>query len=330
MAINSTKMKAVVFTSYGGPDVLKLKEVEKPIPKPNEVLVRVRAASLNAADWHIVRGKPFPVRFMVGSLSKPKKIIPGADMAGIVESVGSNVSKFKVGDEVFGDLSSSGWGAFAQYAIAKEQALAFKPENIGFEQAAASCLAAVTALQGLKKGNIHDGMNVLVNGASGGVGTFAVQIAKAFGAKVTAICSTEKVEMVRSIGADQVIDYKSEDFTKTKDRYDLIVAANGKTSVFDYKNLLKPNGTYVMIGGAGSQMTQAILLGPLLSIGSDKKLTNLMAKPNSSDLEVIADLLKTGKVVPVIDKVYKLEQAAEAMTYLEEGHARGKIILGID
>ena len=269
-------MKAIVVHKYGSPDVLQLKEVAKPTPKDDEVLVKVHAASVNAADLHFLRGKPFLMRLMGYGLLKPKNTILGADIAGRVEAVGSNVKQFQPGDEVFGDLSGSGWGGFAEYVCASEDALVLKPANMTFEQAAAVPIAAVTALQGLRdKGHIQPGQKVLINGASGGVGTFAVQIAKSFGAEVTAVCSTRNVDMVRSIGADHVIDYTQEDFTKNGQRYDLIIAANGYHSISDYKRALSPKGTYVMTGGSATQMFQAMLLGPWISRTGSKKMGNL-------------------------------------------------------
>ena len=274
-------MKAIVYTQYGAPsDVLHFKEVERPTPSDNEVLIKVHAASINAAEWHLVRADPFLARFATGLL-KPKNTIPGADVAGRVEAVGRSVKLFRPGDEVFGDLSACGWGAFAEYVCANENALALKPANMTFEQAAAVPLAAVTALQGLRdKGQIKAGQKVLINGASGGVGTFAVQIAKAFGAEVTAVCSTTKVDMVRSLGADRVIDYTQEDFTKNGHRYDLILAANGNRSISDYKRALAPKGRYVVTGGSMAQLLQAMLLGPLLSMAGRQNMRNVRARPN--------------------------------------------------
>ncbi len=323
-------MKAIVHTKYGPPDVLELKEVEKPIPNDNEVLVKIHAASVNAADWHIVRGKPFLMRLMGFGLIKPKNKIPGADMAGRVEAVGRNVKQFQPSDEVFGDLAKFGLGAFAEYVCAHENALALKPANISFEEAAAVPLAAVTALQGLRdKGQIQPGQKVLINGASGGVGTFAVQIAKSFGAEVTGVCSTRNLDMVRSIGADQVIDYTREDFTQNGQRYDLILAANGYHSISDYKRALSPEGTYVVTGGSMAQLFQAMLLGPWISMTGSKKMGSLSMRINQEDLVFMKELLEAGKVKPVIDRRYKLSEVAEALRYLEEGHARGKVVITV-
>jgi 2-desacetyl-2-hydroxyethyl bacteriochlorophyllide A dehydrogenase len=324
-----TTMNAVVYTHYGSPDVLQLKEVAKPTPKDDEVLIKIRAASVGAGSWHLLRGKPFLVRLSSG-LSRPKHPILGADIAGRVEQVGKNVTQFKIGDEVFGDLSKCGFGGFAEYVNAPENALVLKPTNLTFEQAAAVPVAAVTALQGLRdKGNIQAGQKVLINGASGGVGMFAVQLAKAFGAEVTAVCSTKNVDMVRTLGADHVIDYSKEDFTKNGQQYDLILAANGNRSIFEYRRALAPRGRYVMSGGSNSQFLQATLLGPLLSMTGSKKMLSLLAKPNQKDLAFIKELLEAGKLTPVLDRDYQLSQVPEAIRYLEEKHPKGKVIIKI-
>ena len=321
-------MKAIIYTKYGSPDVLEFKEVEKPTPKDDEVLVKVHAASLNAADWHLLRGKPFLVRLMGFGLLKPKNKILGADMAGRVEAVGRNVKQFQPGDEVFGEISECGFGAFAEYVCAPENALALKPASMAFDEAAAVPLAALTALRGLRdKGQIQPGQKVLINGASGGVGTFAVQIAKSFGAEVTAVCSTRNLDKARSIGADQVIDYTQDDFTKSGQRYDLILAANGYHSIWDYKRALSPKGIYVMVGGAMAQMYQAMFLGPLISKTGSKKMGFLLQKSNQEDLVFMRELLEAGKVVSVIDRRYPLSEVPEAIRYLEEGHARGKVVI---
>jgi NADPH:quinone reductase-like Zn-dependent oxidoreductase len=321
-------MKAIVYYNYGSPDVLKLEEVETPTPQDDEVLVKVHAASANAYDWHLLRADPFLVRLMGGGLLKPKNKILGADIAGRVEAVGRNVKQFRPGDEVFGDLSACGNGGFAEYVSVPENALALKPASMTFEGAAAVPMAAVTALQGLRdKGQIQSGQKVLINGASGGVGTFAVQIAKVFGAEVTAVCSTRNVEMARSIGADQIIDYMQEDFTQNGQRYDLILAANGHHPISDYKRALSPQGIYVCTGGSMAQIFQSMLLGPWMSIAGGRKMGNLAAKPNKKDLVFMKELLEAGKVAPVIDRCYPLPGTAEAIRYLGEGHARGKIII---
>jgi len=324
-------MKAIVYTKYGPPDVLELKEVEKPTPKDNEVLVKVYAASVNPADWHLMRGKPFFMRLFFGLL-KPKNKILGADIAGRVEAVGRNVKQFQPGDEVFGDIADCGWGGFAEYVCVTENALVLKPASMTFEEAASVPLAAVTALQGLRdKGQIQPGQKVLINGASGGVGTFAVQIAKSFGAEVTGVCSTRNLDMVRSIGADQVIDYTQEDFTQNGQRYDLIVDAVGNRSVSDYKRALSPKGICVIIGYSSPVLLfQHMFLGPCISMTGSKKI-GLMgeAKPNKKDLVFMKELLEGGKVVPVIDRRYPLSEVAEALRYLEEGHARGKVVITV-
>ena len=323
-------MKAIIATKYGSPDVLELREVEKPTPKPNEVLVKIEAAAVNAGDWHLLRADPFLIRFMYG-LTAPKHPILGSDMAGTVEAVGTDVTQFQPGDEVFGDLSGSGFGAFAEYATAPENRLAHKPAGLTFEEAAAVPVAAVTALQALRDhGQIAPGKKVLINGASGGVGTYAVQIAKALGAEVTGVCSTGKMEMVRSLGADHVIDYTQEDFTKNGQRYDLILAANGYQPLSAYERALSPQGIYVMSGGATAQMFQAMLLGPLKSKKEGKQMGNLLVKPTQADLLFMKELLEAGKVVPVIDRRYPLSQVPDAIRYLEAGHAKGKVVISLD
>ncbi len=323
-------MKAIVYTKYGPPDVLELKEVDKPTPSDDEVLVKVHAASVNHTDWYLVTGEPFVARLWSGLL-EPKNKIPGGDIAGRVEAVGVNVEQFQTGDEVYGDKAGCGWGAFAEYVCVPEKELALKPVSITFEEAAAVPQAAVSALQGLRnEGQIQPGQKVLINGASGGVGTFAVQIAKSFGAEVTGVCSTRKLEMVRSIGADQVIDYSQEDFTKTRQRYDLILATGGYHPISDYKRALSPKGIYVMIGGSTSQKLQAFLLGPWISMTGSKKIRSLNGKPNQKDLVFMNELLEDGKVVPVIDTRYPLSEVAEAFRYFGEGHVRGKVVITVE
>ncbi|MBK9711306.1 MAG: NAD(P)-dependent alcohol dehydrogenase [Kouleothrix sp.] len=323
-------MEAIVYHSYGSPDVLKLEEVQKPAPQGDQVLVKVLAASAAAGDWHLLRADPFLTRFMYGLL-KPKHTILGSDVAGRVEAVGRNVTQFQPGDEVFGDLSRCGFGAFAEYVCAPEDALALKPANLTFEQAAAVPVSAVTALQGLRdQGQIQPGQKVLINGASGGVGTFAVQIAKSFGTEVTAVCSTGKMAMVRSLGADHVIDYTQEDFTQNGERYDLILAANGYHPISAYQRALRPQGRYVMTGGSTAQMFQAMLLGPWLSRNSRQNMGNMLAKPNQKDLIFMKELIEAGKVTPVIDRRFPLPEVADAIRYLEAGHANGKVVITID
>ncbi len=324
-------MKAIVCTKYGPPEVLQLKEVEKPVPKENEVSIKVYAASLNAYDWHMHRADPFLVRLMGGGLLEPKNKILGADMAGRIESIGRNVTQFRPGDDVFGDMAGYGQGAFAEYVCAPENALALKPTNLTFEEAAAVPMAGVTALQGLRdKGQIQTGKKVLINGASGGVGTFAVQIAKSFGTEVTAVCSTRNLKMARSIGADHIIDYTQEDFTKNGQHYDLILAANGYHPISDYKGALSTQGIYVMTGGSMAQMFQALLLGPLISMIGNKKMCALTAKSDQKDLVFIKKLIEAGKVKPVIDRRYPLREVPEALQYLWEGHARGKVVITVE
>jgi len=323
-------MKAIVYTKYGPPDVLQLKEVEKPTAKDNEVLVKVHAASVNYPDWAFVRGKPFYLRLMTGLL-KPKNKILGSDVAGQVEAVGKNIKQFQPGDEVFGDISECGFGAFAEYVSVPENALALKPASTTFEEAAAVPMAACVALTGLRdKGQIQPGQKVLINGASGGNGTFAVQIAKSFGAEVTGVCSTRNLDMVRSIGADQVIDYTQEDFTKSGQRYDLILATAGYRSIFDYKRALSPRGIYVSAGGSMAQTYQAMLLGPFISMTGTKKMGAMVGRQNQKNLVFMKELLEAGKVVPVIDRRYPLSEVAEALRYYGEGHARGKVVITVE
>ncbi len=319
-------MKAIVYAKYGSPDVLHLKEVEKPTPKDDEVLIKVRAAAANAADHHLLSG--IIPRVMGFGLLKPNNKILGADIAGQVEAVGRNVKGFKPGDELFGDISGCGFGGFAEYVCAPENLLVLKPANMTFEAAAAAPMASVTALQGLRdNGQLRSGQKVLINGASGGVGTFAVQIAKSFGAEVTAVCSPRNMDMVRSIGADKVIDYTQENFTRKGQRYDLILAVNGHHPIADYKRALTPQGIYVAAGGSMAQIFQAMLLGPFLSMTGRQKMGNLLAKSSQKDLAFVKQLLEAGQVVPVIDRCYPLSEVSEALRYLGEGHARGKIVI---
>jgi NADPH:quinone reductase-like Zn-dependent oxidoreductase len=319
-------MKAAVYTRYGPSDVVQVMEVEKPVPKDNEVLIKIRAASVNALDWHFMRGTPYFIRLLTG-LRKPKDTRLGRDVAGQVEAAGRNVTQLKPGDEVFGVCR----GAFAEYACAIEDKLALKPANTTFEDAAAVPVAAITALQGLRdQGRIKPGQKVLVDGASGGVGTFAVRIAKSFGAEVTAVCSTRKVDTARSIGADHVIDYMREDFTKSGQRYDLILAANAHHSIFDYRRALSQNGIYVMAGGGGAQVLQVMLLGPFLSLMGSKKMRFVSAKINRKESDLLKELLEGGKVVPFIERRYPLSEVAEALRHIEEGHAQGKIVITVD
>ncbi len=324
-------MKAIICTKYGSPDVLQLQEVEKPAPQDDEVLIRIYAASINARDWRFMRAKPFFVRLMPGGFLQPKNKILGADVAGQVEAVGSNVRQFKPGDEVFGFLpSATGRGTFAEYVCTKENFITLNPANLTFEQAAAVPLAAMTALQGLRDhGNIQPGQQVLINGASGGVGTFAVQVAKAFGAEVTAVCSTRNLEMVRSIGADHVIDYKKEDFTKNVQQYDLILAVSGYHPISDYLKALKPEGTYVVAGGSMIQLFQAASNGKRISKIGRQKIVVLSLVQSQKDLNFIKELLESWKIRPVIDGCYPLSKTAEAFWYFEKEHPRGKVVISV-
>jgi len=323
-------MKAIIYTKYGSPDMLHLQEVEKPVINEDKVLVKVIAASINASDLHLLTANPFPLRLLGSGLFKPKNTILGVDIAGYVEAVGRNVKQFKPGDEVFGDVFGHDSGSFAEYVSVPEKTLVLKPSNVTFEEAAAVPVAAVTALQGLRnQGQIQPGDKVLINGASGGVGTFAVQIAKAFGAEVTAVCSTQNLKMARSIGADYVIDYTKEDFTRNGRQYDFILAVNGYQSLSAYKHALMPNGTYVFIGGSPAQTFQALLLGPLMSERHGRKMTSVMKKASQKDLLYIRELLDGGIIRPVIDESYPLSKTAEAFRYFEKGHARGKVIITI-
>ncbi len=323
-------MKAIVREKYGSPDVLHLQEMEKPVLNDDRVLVKVRAASINAADWHMLTADIFLMRLMGEGLFRPKNKFLGADIAGCVEAVGKNVKQFRPGDAVFGDVFGHGTGSFAEYVSVPENTLVLKPSNVSFEESAAVPLAAVTALQGLRdEGHIQAGQKVLIYGASGGVGTFAVQIAKSFGAEVTAVCSTRNVEMVRSLGADHIIDYKKEDFTQNGQQYDLILAVNGYRPLSVYKRALTPRGIYVMAGGLPSQMFQSLLLGPLMSTSNGRRMTIVSAKTNQKDLLVIRDLLEAGKIRPVIDECYPLCETAEAFRYFDKVHARGKVVITV-
>lgn len=316
-------MKAMVYTKFGPPDVLQLKEVEKPIPQDNEILIKVQAASVNPYDWRHLRADPFFIRLMGAGLLKPRHKILGADIAGQVEAVGNNVQQFRPGDEVFGEGS---YGGFAEYACVDENRFVLKPASLTFEEAAAVPMAALTALQGLRdKGQIQARQKVLINGASGGVGTFAVQIAKSFGAEVAGVCSKTKMDLVRSIGADQVMDYTLEDVTKNNQQYDLILDLAAYRSISEYKRILSPSGIYVWAGGSMARMFQLMFL----SMTGAKNMRLLVAKINQKDLLFIVELLNAGKVKSVIDKRYPLNQTAEALRYLEEGHARGKVVITV-
>ncbi len=327
-------MKAVVYTNYGSPDVLEIRDIKKPVPNDDQVLIKVRAASINPLDWHFMEGTPYIMRAIGVGLRKPKDPRLGVDYAGTVEAVGKNVTQFKPGDEVLGGKS----GAFAEYVCARaDRAIVLKPANITFKQAASVPIAAITALQGLRdKGKIQPGQKVLINGASGGVGTFAVQIAKSFGADVTGVCSTRNLDMVRSLGADHVIDYTKEDFTKNGQRYDLILDNVGTQPLSGFRRALQPKGICVMIGGGGpndggligplGRPVKALLLSPFIS----QKMGMLVAELNKKDLTILGDLMQSGKVTPVIDRTYPLSKIAEAIRYLEQGHARGKVVITVE
>ena len=325
-------MKAVLYHQYGSADQLHLEEIPKPVPKENEVLIKICAASINDWDWGLLHGVPFANRMMSG-LFKPKKIqILGSDIAGHIEAIGKNVSHFKSGDEVFGDLSDmhgTGWGGFAEYVCATENVLLFKPATMSYKQAAALPQTGALAIQGLDQGKIKSGDRVLINGASGGVGTLAIQIAKSYDTEVTAVCSGAKLELVRSLGADHVIDYQQQDFTKNGQHYNLILDVKGFHSIFDYRRALAPNGRYVMLGGASSRTFQVLLLGPLLTRLGNKKMGLLFLKPNKG-LDSLVALFQAGKLKPVIDQHFPLSQATEAMRYYESWKAKGKVILTME
>ena len=326
-------MKAIVYEKYGLPDVLELKDVADPTPLDDEVLVEVHAASVNAYDWHFLTADVFLIRLMGGGLLRPKKNTLGADIAGKVVAVGKNVTRFHPGDQVFG-AAKGGSGGFAEYVCANEKGLALKPTNVSFEEASTASMAALTALQGLRdEGQIQSGNQVLIYGASGGVGTFAVQIAKSFGAEVTAVCSTRNVDIARSIGADHVIDYTREDFSKDGKLFDLIFVANGNLPISVFKQALNPNGICVLAGGGGSSIIQ-LLIGMLqgwwILKTENKKIGSFLARINQKDLEFMKELLASGKVKPVIDRRYPLSDTADALRYIGEGHAQGKIVVIVD
>ncbi|WP_425214214.1 NAD(P)-dependent alcohol dehydrogenase [Tumidithrix helvetica] len=323
-------MSAIVQTEYGSTDVLSLQEVDKPVVSDNGVLVRVRAAAVHAGDWHLMRGTPFPIRFIFGGILKPKIKIIGTDVAGRVEAVGKDVTQFQIGDEVFGDLTECGFGAFAEYVCATEAVLAFKPTTLSFEEAATVPVSALAALQGLRDyGQIQAGQKILINGASGGVGSFAVQIAKAFGAEVTAICSTKKMEMVRSLGADHVIDYTQIDVTKNGRHYDLILDVAAYRSVFDYLPILPPQGSYVLVGGSTARLFQVLFFGSWISRLSRRQVKCLVSKPNQADLLVLKDLIEPGKITPFIDRHYSLSEVPTAIRHIEERQVMGKVVIRI-
>ena len=324
-------MEAIVRSKYGSPDVLELREIEKPAVEDDHVLVRVHAASVNAGDWHSMRGKPYIIRLMLGGLFKPrtKNAVLGGDLAGRVEAVGGSVTEFQPGDEVFGMSIRT----FAEYVSVSKVGIVRKPANLTFEQAAAVPVAAITALQGLRdKGHIRPGQKVLINGASGGVGTFAVQIAKSFGAEVTAVCSPRNVDMVRSLGADRVIDYTREDFTRDGQQYDLIFDVAGNHPFSECRRVLSPNGTLVMVGQSGRKKISILplLTAPVVSrLRRRQKLVSFIAKRSKEDLTLLKELMEAGKVTPVIDRQYPLSEVPAALRYLGERHARGKIVITV-
>jgi NADPH:quinone reductase-like Zn-dependent oxidoreductase len=321
-------MKAIVQTDYGSTEKLRLAEIDRPTVPDKGVLVQVQAASVNGGDWHLMRGTPFLIRLMFGGILKPKIKILGMDVAGRVAAIGKDVTEFQVGDEVFGDLSSCGFGAFAEYVCATEASLVLKPANVSFEQAATVPAAAFAALQALRdNGQIQPGHRVLINGAASGVGSFAVQIAKLFGAEVTAVCGTQKLEMMSSIGADHIIDYTQTDVTKNSQQYDLIFDAAAYRSVFDYLPILTPDGTYVLVGGSTARFFQVMLFGSWISKISHRKVQCLASKPNQADLVILRDFLAAEKIVPFIDRQYNLSQVPAAIQHLEQRQVRGKVVI---
>jgi NADPH:quinone reductase-like Zn-dependent oxidoreductase len=333
-AVQGDTMKAIVYCDYGSPDVLKLVDIAKPVPNDDQLLIKVRTASVNPYDWHFVRGTPYIMRMMIGGLRKPKDPRIGVDFAGTVEAVGKNVTQFKPGDDVFGGKT----GAFAEYVCVRaDRGIALKPANVSFEEAGAVQIAGLTALQAVRdKGQVQPGQKVLINGASGGVGTFAVQIAKSFGANVTGVCSTRNVDLVKSLGAQQVVDYTKEDFAKTDQRYDVILDNVPNHSLSHCRRILTPNGKYIMIGGGGpndnrwigpfGRVINAKLISPFIS----QKMGMMMAEVKKDDLKFLADLMEAGKVKTVIDRTYKFSEIPAALAYLEQGHARGKVVITVE
>jgi NADPH:quinone reductase-like Zn-dependent oxidoreductase len=319
-------MKAIVYTKYGSPEVLELKEVEKPTPTDDEILIKLHAVSLNRSDWESLRGNPLYAR-VGGGLLKPHRPILGSDIAGRVEAVGKNSGQFQPGDEVFGDILGR-LGGFAEYVCVRGTVMALKPPDMTFEEVAAIPQAAVIALQGLRdKGQVQPGQKVLINGAGGGGGTFAIQLAKLYGAEVTGVDNTEKQGFMRSIGADYVIDYTREDFTKNGKQYDLVLDLIAHRSIFAYRKVLKPNGSYYVVGGSVATILQFLVLGPLLKKLTGKNLAVLVVRPNRADLLAIVELCQSGKLKPIIDKHYRLNEVPEALRYLGEGHAKGKVVI---
>jgi NADPH:quinone reductase-like Zn-dependent oxidoreductase len=325
-------MKAIICPKYGSPDVLQLREIVKPVPQEDEVLIQIHAASLNSRDLRMLRANPFFMRLMPGCLFRPKNKILGADVAGRVEAIGCKIKQFQPGDEVFGYLpGATGRGTFAEYVCAKENLMALKPANLTFEQAAAVPEAAMIALQGLRDiGNIQPRQKVLIHGASGGVGTFAVQIAKAVGAEVTAVCSTRNLEMVRSLGADHFIDYTKGNFTQNRQQYDLILAVNGYHPISDYLRALKPEGSCVVVGGSMFQLAQAASIGKRFTKAGGQKAYVAALVQSQKDLMYIKELLESGKIMPVIDGCYPLSKTAEAFWYFEKVHPKGKVVISVE
>ncbi|MEX0684995.1 MAG: NAD(P)-dependent alcohol dehydrogenase [Balneolales bacterium] len=320
-------MKAIVYKRYGSPEVLQLQEVTKPVPGDYEVLIKVYASCINDWDWGLLQGKPFVNRLLFG-LIKPKTQILGCDLSGRVEAIGAKVKQFKPGDEVFGDISEGNWGGFAEYVCADEKVLALKPAGMSFDEAAATPQAGLLALQGLLyNGSIQSGQKVLINGAGGGTGTFAVQIAKLYGAEVTGVDSKVKLEMLRSIGADHVIDYAQEDFTKNGLRYDLILDVRTNRPVSHYKQALNAGGTYVTVGGSMPRIFYLMIFGPLISKMGNKKMSVLMHKPQKKDLIKMSELFDAGKVVPIIDSRYPLREVPQALQRFGQGIQKGKIVI---
>jgi len=323
-------MNAVVYTKYGSPDVLQLKEVEKPIPKDNEVLINVHAASINSWDWVMLTGRPLEYRLLSGILRPTKTKILGCDIAGRIEVVGRNITQFHPGDDVFGDLCEGFWGGFAEYVCARESELTLKPACMTYEEAAATPQAGLLALQGLcDQREIKPGQKILINGAGGGVGTFAIQMAKSFGAEVTGVDSTGKLDMMSSFGADHVIDYTQEDFTKNGKCYDLILDVKTDRSIFDYRRALSSNGIYVTVGGRTSRILQLVFLGSLISMTGSKKMALIMHKPNKN-LNILCKLFESGKIKPVVDRCFPLTETAKAFQYYGEGHFKGKVVITVE
>ena len=320
-------MKAIVYTKYGPPETLQLEEVAKPTPKDDEVLIKVRAVSVNRSDWEGLTGKPLYAR--IGGLLRPRRQILGSDIAGRVEMAGRNIRRFQPGDEVFGDILPR-LGGFAEYVCARESALALKPASMTFEEAAAIPQAAVIALQGIRdKGQVQPGQTVLINGAGGGAGTFAVQLAKLYGAEVTGVDNTGKLDFMRSLGADHVIDYTREDFTKNGKQYDLILDIVAHRSVFAYKRALRSNGSYFLTGGSVATILQILLLGPWISMIESKKIRILAVRPNTEDVDFVKEHIEAGRVMPIIDKTFPLSEVPEAIGYVGDGRAQGKVVITV-